>query len=285
MPMVKASLISRFIHRLIPYRLWIQLIFVVAWLMPLRWFKVCSPVFHCYACPLAAFACPIGVLAQFSALHVIPFVTLGILVLVGATMGTMVCGWMCPFGLLQDLAARVPWRKRTLPAWTGAGRYVVLGATVLAIPYFFGEEHALFICRICPAGGLEAAVPGMVQQALAHEPVVWPNAIKLAVLSVFLVTMFVVKRPWCRVLCPLGGLFSLFNRFSMVYLDCNKGACTDCKRCHKLCDVNCQPDENANSARCIRCFECTKCGPKALAVRSALGTSSLPEEQPEVSTH
>jgi ferredoxin-type protein NapH len=274
-PMVKASLISRIIHRLIPYRLWIQLTFLVAWLTPLRWFRVCSPVFHCYACPLATFACPIGVLAQFSALHVIPFVTLGILVLVGATMGTMVCGWMCPFGLLQDLAARVPWRKWTLPAWVGYGRYVVLTAFVLAIPYFFGEGHALFICRICPAGALEAAVPSMVQQALAKTPVVWPNAIKLSILGVFLIAIFVVKRPWCRVLCPLGGLFGLFNRVSLVYLDCNKGACTDCKRCHKLCDVNCQPDEKAHSGRCVRCFECTKCGPKALAVKSVLDKPTL----------
>jgi ferredoxin-type protein NapH len=207
-PMVKASLISRLIHRLIPYRFWVQLTFLAVWLTPLRWFKVCSPVFHCYACPLATFACPIGVLAQFSALHVIPFVTLGILVLVGATMGTMVCGWMCPFGLLQDLAARVPWRKWTLPAWVGYGRYVVLTAFVLAIPYFFGEGHALFICRICPAGALEAAVPSMVQQALAKTPVVWPNAIKLSILGVFLIAIFVVKRPWCRVLCPLGAFSS-----------------------------------------------------------------------------
>lgn len=284
MAMVKASLFSRFIHRLIPYRLWVQLTFLVVWLTPLRWFRVCSPVFHCYACPLATFACPIGVLAQFSALHVIPFVTIGILVIVGALMGTMICGWVCPFGLLQDLAAKVPWRKFTLPAWTGFGRYAVLIVTVLAIPYFFGEGHPLFICRVCPAGALEAGVPAMVQQALAKTPVVWPNTIKLTILGVFLVAIFLTKRPWCRVLCPLGGLFSLFNRFSLVYLDCNKGACTDCKRCHTLCDVNCQPDETANATRCIRCFECTQCGPKALAVKSVLDKPSLTEEQPEIST-
>jgi polyferredoxin len=273
--MVKASLISRTIHRMIPYRLWVQLAFVAVWLTPLRWFRVCSPVFHCYACPLATFACPIGVLAQFSALHIIPFVTIGILVIVGAMMGTMVCGWMCPFGLLQDLAAKVPWRKVTLPAWTGYGRYAMLIVTVLAIPFFLGEGHALFICRICPAGALEAqsGLPQVVQQAMSHEPVVWPNAIKLTILGVFLAAIFLIKRPWCRVLCPLGGIFSLFNRVSMVYLDCNRGTCTDCKRCHKLCDVNCHPDVNPNDARCIRCFECTQCGPEALKVKSLVDKS------------
>jgi ferredoxin-type protein NapH len=141
---------------------------------------------------------------------------------------------------------------------------------VLAIPYFFGEGHALFICRICPAGALEAGVPGMVKQALAKEPVIWLNMIKTVILGVFLAAIFFTKRPWCRVLCPLGGIFSLFNRVSLVYLDCDKGTCTDCKQCHTLCDVNCQPDQNANDTRCIRCFDCTGCGPKALAVRSVL---------------
>lgn len=266
--MVKSSLFSRFMHWLIPYRVWVQFAFLAAWLTPLRFFGVCSPVFHCYACPLATFGCPVGVLAQFSALHVIPFVAIGILVVVGAFLGTMVCAWMCPFGLLQDLAAKVPLRKFQLPAWTGYGRYIMLGVTVLAIPYFFGEGHALFVCRICPAGALEAGVPGMVQQAVANEPVVWPSSVKLSILCVFLVAIFLIKRPWCRVFCPLGGIFSLFNRVSVVYLGFEKQACTQCKRCHSLCDINCQPDQQANDTRCIRCYDCTQCGPEALTVKS-----------------
>ena len=272
--MVKSSLVSRIIHRLIPYRFWVQFAFLAAWLAPLRYFRICSPVFHCYACPLAAFGCPLGVLAQFSALHVIPFVTIGILVIVGAFMGTMVCGWMCPFGLLQDLAAKVPWRKFQLPSWVGYGRYVMLGVTVLAIPYFFGEDHILFICRICPAGALEAGVPGMVQQAMANEPVVWPSMVKLVILGVFLVAIFLVKRPWCRIFCPLGGIFSLFNRVSVVFMGLNKEACTQCNRCHTLCDINVKPDQQPNDTSCIRCYDCTKCGPKALTVKSILDGNS-----------
>ena len=62
--------------------MWVQAGFLLAWLDPLllRMHNVCGPVFHCYSCPLATFACPIGMLANFSALHVIPFAALGTLV-------------------------------------------------------------------------------------------------------------------------------------------------------------------------------------------------------------
>src|SRR5208337_1784397 len=107
--------------RLARWRWWVQAGFLLAWLDPLmmRLHTVCGPVFHCYSCPLATFACPIGVLANFSALHLIPFAALGTLLVIGALVGSLVCGWACPFGFLQDLAARVPTPKFTLPAWMG----------------------------------------------------------------------------------------------------------------------------------------------------------------------
>lgn len=175
--------------RWLAWRMWIQAAFLLVWLDPLalRLHNLCGPVFHCYACPLATFACPIGVLANFSALHLFPFMAVGLLVAVGAVFGSMVCGWACPFGLLQDLAAKVPTPKLDLPRWTGHLRYVVLVGTVLAVPFLFGESHPLFVCNFCPAGAIEGAVPSMVQQAAAGQPVVLPNALKLGVLFAFLV--------------------------------------------------------------------------------------------------
>ena len=54
--------------RFIRARHLVQAAFLLAWLGPfgLRLHYLCGPVFHCYACPLATFACPIGVLANFS---------------------------------------------------------------------------------------------------------------------------------------------------------------------------------------------------------------------------
>jgi ferredoxin-type protein NapH len=259
---------SNISSKLLGWRMWIQSAFLVVWLDPLglRLHTMCSPVFHCYSCPLATFACPIGVIAQFSALHLFPFVAVGLLVTVGILFGTLICGWACPFGFLQDLVGTIPMPKFDLPKFTGYFRYVILIVTVLAIPYFFGEEHLLFFCRICPAGALEARVPSMVSQAMAGQPVIWPNALKLTILILFLIAIFFVRRPWCRILCPLGAIFSLFNRFSAFFLRFNINKCTDCKECHKLCEYGIEPEKSPNDPRCIRCLECTKCGPDALSL-------------------
>jgi ferredoxin-type protein NapH len=268
--MVKKITSNSLVSKLIPWRIWVQSAFLLAWLDPLnlRLHTMCAPVFHCYACPLATFACPIGVIAQFGALHIFPFLAVGLLIAVGALFGTLICGWVCPFGWLQDLAAKVPTPKFDLPRWTGHLRYVVLIGAVLAVPYFFGEGHPLFICRICPAGALEAAVPTMAGQAIAGKEVVWPNAVKLTILALFLVGIFFIKRPWCRVLCPLGAIFSLFNRASVFFLRFNPEKCTDCKRCHKLCEYGIEPERSPNNSRCVRCLECTSCGPGALTLGS-----------------
>ncbi|MFC1764368.1 4Fe-4S binding protein [Planctomycetota bacterium] len=271
--------------KLVSMRLWIQAAFLLVWLDPLgvRFHGMCSPVFHCYACPLATFACPIGVLANFAALHVIPFVALGLLIVVGAFFGTLVCGWACPFGLLQDLAGKVPTPKFDPPRWTGHLRYVVLIGTVLLVPYFLGKDHPLFICSLCPAGALEGAVPYMVQQAAAGEKVTIPNPAKLTVLFLFIAAIFLIRRPWCRVLCPLGAIFSLFNRASVFFLKVDPNKCTDCSRCHKLCHLGVQPDRSPNDSRCIRCLECTKCGPEALQLTSVFHRKEQPQKGTETS--
>ena len=173
MATVNQSPLARFLRKILPYRLWVQMGFLLVWLDPLglRIHTLCGPVFHCYACPLALFGCPIGVIAQFTALHLFPYFAVGILVTVGIFIGSLVCGWMCPFGLLQDVAAKVPTPRFKIPRVLGYFRYVMLLGTVIAVPYFFGEGHPLFICRLCPAGGIEKALPDVVSAAIAaHDP-------------------------------------------------------------------------------------------------------------------
>jgi ferredoxin-type protein NapH len=255
-------------QRLQPWRSLVQTGFLLVWLDPfmLRLHTICGPVFHCYSCPLATFACPIGVMAQFSAIHVLPLLALGTVVLVGAIFGGFVCGWACPFGLLQDLVARLPTRKFALPRWIGYLRYAVLIGMVGLIPFFFGPDHPLFICRLCPAGGLESALPRAIPAALDQArrglPIVWPMT-KTVVVAVFVAAMLLVYRPWCRA-CPLGAIFGLFNRISAFFLRFKPEACTACQVCHTQCRLGIAPDQQPNDTNCIRCLDCARCPPQAL---------------------
>ena len=134
--------------------------FLLAWLepLPLQWHGF-GPVFHCYSCPLATFSCLIGILANYSVIHALPLLAVGTLLIAGAVFGSLVCGWACPFGIAPgppgaDSAAQVPPARRL-----GMDPYAVLVGLVLVLPYFYGNGSWFFICRLCPAGALEAAVP------------------------------------------------------------------------------------------------------------------------------
>jgi ferredoxin-type protein NapH len=260
-----------------------------------RMHSVCGPVFHCYSCPLATFACPIGVLAQFSALHVLPLVAVGTLAAVGAVVGSFVCGWACPFGFLQDLLARIPTPKFSLPAWTGVFRYVVLVALVLAIPYWYGEGHELFFCRLCPAGTLEGAIPNTAQLVLsrqigaeldatesetaapdptrkdaapgegAGQDIPWPSRTRTVILVAVLAAALVTWRPWCTLLCPLGAIYAVCNRFSMVFMRFHPDRCRECKVCRSLCRGGERPNSRVDGLRCVRCMECQQCQAVSIA--------------------
>ena len=103
-------------------------------------------------------ACPLGVLVNFSRLGIVPLMTLGILGLVGALGGRILCGWACPFGLLQDLLHRVPTPKFKLPHKLSYTKYFVLLVFVLAVPFFWPKAPYTF-CDGCPSSVLESTIP------------------------------------------------------------------------------------------------------------------------------
>ena len=65
----------------------------------------CVPGLNCYSCPGATGACPIGSLQAVigSWNFKMAYYVIGFLIFVGALLGRLVCGFLCPFGLIQDL--------------------------------------------------------------------------------------------------------------------------------------------------------------------------------------
>ncbi len=258
-------------RRLAAIRPWVQTGFLAVWLAPLgRWLHaIPGCVFHCYSCPLSSFACPIGVMANYAALapvvFEIPFLLIGGLLLVMALGGSIVCGWACPFGFLQDLVAKLPTPKFALPGWLGYTRYLVLVGLVLLLPFVLGfkgipfEEQLVSICRLCPAGALEAGLPFSVQGFMAGNG--WAMSwYKSLILVAFFGAALFIHRPWCRLLCPLGGLLALGNRFSLFHLRFNSKQCIECNLCRSRCSMGVKVDQKVNVSGCIRCLECAKCG-------------------------
>ncbi len=91
--------------------------------------------------------------------------------------------------------------------------------------------------------------------------------------ALFLVILFLNRiRPrfWCRTLCPLGALLAIFSRFSILRLEKNRGACTDCQMCTLTCQGAASPGPGLDwdSSECLLCFNCFhRCPEDALTFR------------------
>ncbi len=75
----------------------------------------CVPGLNCYSCPGAVGSCPIGALQALLNQRgfQVPFGVLGFFFLFGSLFGRFICGFLCPFGLVQDLLHKIPlFRKR-----------------------------------------------------------------------------------------------------------------------------------------------------------------------------
>ena len=211
------------------------------------------PALNCYACPAAAGACPIGAIQTQVGLGQVPAYVLGAMGVVGALVGRACCGWVCPFGWLQDLLYKIPvpkWRWPNRFTWL---RYVVLAGTVFAMPALV---HQPVFCRFCPAGMLEGGIPQILLLADLRALIGTLYWIKLTILGVFLGWMAVTRRPFCRWICPLGALWSPFNAVSTWRLQVDQESCIQCNRCQEVCPVDIRVYEMPNDGQCIRCLAC-----------------------------
>lgn len=230
---------------------------------------LCSPGLNCYSCPASTTFCPIGSLQQLlggvrmslqaGQLYVGTYV-LGCMGLLATAGGRFICGWACPFGLIQEWLYRIPGPKYVLPPWLRWGKYLVLLGMVIALPLLviddFGMGKPWFCTWLCPAGTLEAGIPMLLLNPDLRPAAGLLYGYKLVLLAILLLWSVVTSRPFCRTLCPLGAFYGLFNRFSLIQLKFNADNCTKCGACHRVCPVDIRVDETPNSGECIRCLRC-----------------------------
>ena len=232
---------------------------------------VCVPGLNCYSCPGAIGSCPIGalqaVLNQKGA-H-IPFTVIGFLFVFGSLFGRFVCGWLCPFGLVQDLLHKIPvFRKRKrLPFHRiiKYGKYVVFIFLVcLGSLFLFGgfAKVPAFCKYLCPSGTLFGALPLLGANEQLRELTGGLFFWKFGLLLAVLILAVKVYRPFCQYLCPLGAIYGWFNRFSLVQIHWEKERCISCMACQKACPLDLSPEKISHSPECIRCGQCISACPK-----------------------
>lgn len=242
--------------------------------------SVCAPGLNCYSCPGASAACPLGSLqttltgADKSAFMYV----LGILLLYAIIAGRWICGWLCPFGLIQELFYKIKTPKLKKSKFTrilSFFKYVLLVFFVIIVPLLYALRNVqlpatpAFCKYICPAGTFEGALLLLSNKvnesklAMLGPLFTW----KFALMVSFIVGSIFIFRFFCRFFCPLGALYGLFNKISIFGIKLDKPKCIDCGLCISKCKMDIH---HVGDHECISCGECIDvCPTKAISFKGS----------------
>lgn len=238
--------------------------------------SVCVPILNCYSCPLAWGSCPIGSVQQTLKLMKVPYFVFGFFSAIGAFVGRWACGNLCPFGFIQEMLYKIKTVKIRIRRIFRLNKYVVLALT-LSLPLILHEP--VFCKYLCPAGTVEASIAQIAMNPLLLQTVGFIFFLKAAIAVVFVAGSIAMKRFFCVLFCPIGALYGLFNRISLLQIKYDESRCVKCGICNRVCPMDINIYENQTDYDCIRCFECVDKCPYGALKKSTLFTSPASQEK------
>lgn len=250
--------------------------------------SVCVPGLNCYSCPAASGACPIGSFQAVvgSSKFGFSYYITGFLILLGVLLGRFICGFLCPFGWLQELLHKIPSKKlstKKLKPLTYL-KYIILLLAVVLLPALAVNDVGMgdpFFCKyICPQGVLEGAIPlSLVNEGIrAALGTLFVQKLFILLATVALSILF--YRPFCKWICPLGAFYALLNKISLLEIKMDEQKCVSCGKCAASCKMDVDVRKTPNHAECIRCGKCiTACPAEALCFYYGFGSSHKKKEQ------
>lgn len=172
--------------------------------------------------------------------------------------GRAFCGWVCPMDFLFELVDRAKkWKKANIKMSPKIG-YVIaalflVSSFIVEIPIFSNYFSHLTNFFRALTGGVFLALD------LPVEPVVLVYSV--SVILILLGLEYAFPRLWCRVLCPVGKTYGLFNKMSLLKLKFGEGECGECNLCEQVCYMNVKIARHIDqpSLRDINCIYCGRC--------------------------
>ena len=230
--------------------------------------KICVPGLNCYSCPGAISSCPLGALQNTLASGKFPFFITGFFLLIGTLFGRLICSFLCPFGLFQELLFKIPTPKiyhtkklRPITRKLSLLKYVILAVMCIALPlaFYFKDGFASpFFCKwLCLEGTIFAGWPLVIFNESLRSAIGFLFSWKTALAIGFILWSVFMFRPFCRFFCPLGAIYSFFNKKAVFGIKVDSTKCTHCNACINSCKMD---TLQINDRECIRCGECkSKC--------------------------
>lgn len=209
-------------------------------------------------------------------IHMSSIILMTIVFILAIFLGPIFCGFICPFGTIQEWIGKVGkriWKKRyntfipqkihRILIWF---RYIVL----IMVVYITAKSGYLVFSDIDPYNALFTF---------------WTEDVSIkaliALIVVLLAALF-VERPWCKYACPYGALLGLSNKIRIFKIRRKNDTCINCNKCSNNCPmmIEVAKKEIVTSLQCISCFECTseKSCPVADTVNMERGKSNNEEK-------
>ena len=195
-------------------------------------------------------------------------------------LGRAFCGWVCPLDLIfrgidrlkrrgerpaapvaaaADVFSSVP-RPRNSKPWRGVLIPVgfLAAAAAAGTPFFTAYVSPITNCYRSLCAGVYCLA------GLSGETSVL--AVSLLILAAFLLLDYLRPRLWCRNLCPVGRVYGLFSRVSLLHLELNPEGCNSCRSCEEACYMGVSiPSSPARrkirDSSCILCGRCVEACP------------------------
>ena len=241
---------------------------------------VCVPGLNCYSCPAASGSCPIGSFQAVvgSSKFGFSYYITGSLILLGVLLGRFICGFLCPFGWLQELLHKIPTKKISTKKLKPLRyiKYAVLLFMVILMPMLITNDVGMgdpFFCKyLCPQGVLEGAIPLAAVNSGIRAALGSLFSWKLGILVAVILLSVFFYRPFCKWLCPLGAFYALLNKVSLFGMKVDKHKCVSCGKCAKACKMDVDVTKAPDHTECIRCGMCIRaCPTKAVRFRFGFG--------------
>ncbi len=161
------------------------------------------------------------------------------------------CGWLCPFGALQELLAQIS-RALRVPQWNPSealekrlwmGKYIAAAAVLVLV--LSGIDGSGATTEIEP---FKTAITSKFTRA-------WPYVFYAGML---LGIGLFSERAYCRFLCPLGGFLAILDRLHLIDLLKRRPECGNpCHLCERSCPV--RAIEKSGKIIMAECFQCLDC--------------------------
>jgi NosR/NirI family transcriptional regulator, nitrous oxide reductase regulator len=161
------------------------------------------------------------------------------------------CGWLCPFGALQELLAQIS-RAAGLPQWNPSE---VLEKRLWLGKYIAAAVVLVLVLTSIDGSGATTEIEPFKTAITSKFTRAWPYVLYAGVL---LAIGLFSERAYCRFLCPLGGVLAVLDRLHLVDLLKGRPECGNpCRLCERACPV--RAIEKSGKIITAECFQCLDC--------------------------